>query len=167
MTSASMAVASPHIPHLSIPRFHWSPRSRALMMMVIMISPAFLCDTIGNCIERLVYTADQIAELRAPDMTLANFHIFRVACPDAKAPAATQERWERYAAQRGWPLYLPAGPGCFNPDEDLRGALGLMAFSVACPDAVLSALDRRRWVAYAADRGWTEYPQAGAGCVDP
>jgi hypothetical protein len=40
-------------------------------------------------------------------------------------------------------------------------------FSVACPPANLSAADQQRWASYAQGKGWTPYPAAGPGCVDP
>lgn len=172
MAFASTAMAGPEIriPNLPRPRLRWprpSQRTRALLMMAVMVSPSFLCDRIGYGIQRLFYTPDQIAALRAPDLTLARFRIFPIACLDNKAAAAEQQHASAYAAQQRWPRYPEAGPGCFTPDRNMRGAPGLIGFSVACPTMVLSALEQRRWVAYAADRGWPAYPAAGAGCVDP
>ena len=77
-------------------------------MMAIMISPCFLSDAIGYCVERFFYTADEIADRRAPDAILANIRIFHVACPDTNASAAEQGRWAAYATQHGWPLSRPA-----------------------------------------------------------
>ena len=172
MAYASTALAGPHIrmPKVTMPRLRWlrlSPRARALLMMGIMISPCFLADTVGYCVQRLFYTANQMAERAAPDAMLSQITRFDVACPAADTPVAEQENWAGYAAQQGWPMYPQAGVRCFNPDRNLRGIVGLKVFSVACPTAVLSAVDRRRWVAYAADHDWGPYPQAGAGCVDP
>src|SRR5271157_2513634 len=172
MANASTALARPDIrlPQVTMPKLRWprlSPRARALLMMGIMISPCFLADTIGYCVERLFYTANQIAEREAPDTMLSQVHKFDVACPAADMPAAEQENWAGYAAQQGWPVYPQAGVRCFNPDRNLRGVVGLKVFMVACPTVLLSALDQRRWVAYAADHDWGPYPQAGAGCVDP
>jgi hypothetical protein len=172
MAYASTAIAGPNIrlPHMAMPKLRWlrpSRRTRALLMMGVMISPCFLADTIGYCVQRLFYTADQLAEREAPDAMLAQIRKFDVACPATDTPAAAQENWASYAALRGWPMYPQAGARCFNPDRNLRGVIGLKVFSVACPTAVLSALDQRRWVAYAADHDWGPYPQAGAGCVDP
>ncbi|HEX4171775.1 MAG TPA: hypothetical protein VHY82_04785 [Acetobacteraceae bacterium] len=175
MAYASTVQAGPEIriPDLALPRLRWrwphlSQRTRALMMMGVMISPAFLSDQIGYCVMRLFRTADQIAAMQVSDESvMASVRVFRVACTDAGAPAADRERWAAVAAQRGWPQYAEAGPGCFKPDRALFGVAGLTAFNVACPTVVLSVADRRRWVAYAANHGWTDYPQAGAGCVDP
>lgn len=172
MAHASTVIAGPdiHIPSVAMPKLRWphvSRRARALLMMVIMISPAFCSDAIGYCIMRLFYTADEIANTQAPETILAKVDIFQVACPDTDMPAAEQERWAAYAAERGWPLYPQAGAGCFKPGRNLRGVIGLKAFSVACPVMALSAADHRRWVAYAANQDWTAYPQAGVGCVDP
>ncbi len=172
MAYASTAPTSPVIrmPHVAIPKLRWlrlSRRTRALLMMGIMISPCFLCDTIGYCVQRLFYSADQIAGRQAPDTILSQIRKFDVACPATDRSVAEQERLAGYAAQQGWPMYQQAGLRCFNPDRNLRGVVGLKVFSVACPTAVLSAVDRRRWVAYAADHDWGPYPQAGAGCVDP
>jgi len=172
MTYASTAIAGPRIriPHVAMPKLRslrLSPRSRALVMMGIMISPCFLADTIGYCVQRLFNTANQIAEREAPDTMLSQISKFDVACPATDTPVAAQEGWAGYAAHQGWPIYPQAGVRCFNPDRNLRGVVGLKVFSVACPTAVLSALDQRRWVAYAADHDWGPYPQAGAGCVDP
>ncbi len=174
MAHASTVIASPSIrlpsvamPKLRLPRPRLSQRARALLMMAIMISPCFLADTIGYCVNRLFYSADEIAEMRPFDPMLANFRIFHVACPATNLSATEHERWGSYAAQRGWPPYPEAGAGCFKPDRSLRGVVGLTAFSVACPPVVLAAVDLRRWAAYAADHNWGAYPQAGAGCVDP
>ncbi len=172
MAYASTALAGPNIriPHPTMPKFRWlrlSPRARALRMIGIMISPCFRADTIGYCVQRLFYTTDQMAERAAPDTMLSQIHKFDVACPAMDLPTAAQERWAGYAAQQGWPMYPQAGVRCFNPDRNLRGVVGLKVFMVACPTVVLSALDQRRWVAYAADHDWDPYPQAGAGCVDP
>jgi hypothetical protein len=132
-----------------------------------MISPCFLSDAIGYCVERVFYTADEIADRQAPDAMLTNINIFHVACPGTGMPVAEQGRWAADAASNGWPPYPEAGAGCFKPDRDLRGIMGLMAFNVACPVMALSAADQRRWVAYTARHDWTAYPQAGAGCIDP
>ncbi|HUN40954.1 MAG TPA: hypothetical protein VMU81_11725 [Acetobacteraceae bacterium] len=132
-----------------------------------MISPCFLSDAIGYCVQRLFLTADQIAARESPDVILAHIAKFDVACPGQQMPADEQGRWVEYAAQQGWSFYPQAGPGCFKPDRNLRGVVALKVFSIACPTTVLSALDDRRWIAYAADHGWDAYPQAGAGCVDP
>ena len=165
-----MASSVIRVPSVAMPKFVWprpSARARALLMMAIMISPCFLSDAIGYCVERFFYTADEIADMRAPDAILANIRIFHVACPDTNASAAEQGRWAAYATQHGWPLYPQAGAGCFQPDRKLHGVPGLMAFNVACPltrSAARSAtLGRRR----PAERRPKRYPQAGAGCVDP
>lgn len=159
------------LPHVAMPKFgrpRLSQRARALLMMGVMVSPVFLADQIGYCVQRLFMTADQIAVREAPDSTmLSRITIFHVACVNADAPAAERARWAQYSAQRGWPLYPQAGPACFQPDRPLYGLAGLTAFNVACPSMVLSAADQRRWVAFAANHGWTEYAQAGTGCVDP
>jgi hypothetical protein len=173
MAYASAALASPVIrmPHVAMPKLRWprpSPRARALLMIGIMISPAFLADRIGYCVQRLFYTADQIAVRQVPDSTmLSRVSIFHVACVDTDMPAAERTHWAELAAQHGWPRYPEAGSACFKPDRNLYGIVGLKAFNVACPTMVLSVADHRRWVAYAANHGWTDYPQAGAGCVDP
>jgi len=172
MAYASTAPAVPNIrlPHLTMPSFRWlwlSPRARALLMMGIMISPCFLADTIGYCVQRFFYTAAQIADRQAPDTMLSQISKFDVACPATDLSVAEQENWAGYAARQGWPMYPRAGVRCFNPDRNLRGVVGLKVFSVACPTAILSAVDQRRWVAYAADHDWGPYPQAGVGCVDP
>ena len=172
MAHASTFTASPDIrmPSVAMPKLRWphlSQRIHALLMMAIMISPCFLSDTIGYWVMRIFRTADEIAEKQAPDTILTHVRIFSVACPDTTAPAAAQHRWAVYAAQQGWPLYPEAGVGCFRPDRNLHGLIGLTAFGVACPEMILSAADQRRWVAYTAGHHWTAYPQAGAGCVDP
>jgi hypothetical protein len=170
MAYASAITTSPAIrmPSVVMPKLRWpSRRTRAVLMMGIMVSPCFLSDAIGYRIERLFYTADEIAARQVPDTVLSNINIFHVACPDTGTPAAEQSQLAAYAAQHGWPLYPEAGAGCFKPDRNMRGVMGLIAFNVACPAMVLSAIDQRRWVAYAANHGWTDYPQAGAGCVDP
>ena len=172
MAYASTVPASPDIrlPHVAMPKLRWprlSPQARALLMMGIMISPCFLADTIGYCVQRVFYTADQLAARAAPDTIMSQIHKFDVACPATDLSVAEQENWAGYAAQQGWPMYPQAGVRCFTPDRNLRGVVGLKVFMVACPTMVLSALDRRRWVAYAADHDWGPYPQAGAGCVDP
>ena len=175
MAYASSILASPEIriPKLVLPRFRWRwprlpQRTRALMMMGVMISPAFLGDQIGYGVMRLFRTADQIAEMRMPDESImARIRIFHVACVQADAKAAEQERWAALADQNGWPRYPEAGSGCFKPDRVLFGIAGLTSFSVACPTIVLTVADQRRWGAYAANQGWTDYPRAGAGCVDP
>jgi hypothetical protein len=173
MAYASTALANPDIrmPHVAMPKLRWtrlSPRARALLMMGIIISPSFLADYYGYWVQRLFLTADQIAVKQVPDDTvLRQVDIFHVACADTDMPASEQGRWAAFAAQRGWPLYPQAGPTCVNPDRALLGVVGLKAFNVACPTAVLSVADQRRWVAFAANHGWTEYPQAGDGCVDP
>lgn len=169
--STALAGADIRMPHVAMPTFRWprlSRRTRAFLMMGLMISPAFLADEIGYCIQRLFLTADQIEMRQVPDDTmLSRVSIFHVACTDANMPAAEQARWAQFSAQRGWPLYPEAGPGCFKPDRNLLGIVGLKSFNVACPTAVLSVADQRRWVAFAANRGWTDYSQAGVGCVDP
>jgi hypothetical protein len=172
MAYASMVAASPAIrlPAVAMPKLRWprsTPRARALLMMAVMASPCLLCDVIGNCVERLRYTADEIADRRAPYAIMAHINIFRVACPDAVIPPADRGNLAAYAAAHDWPLYPEAGAGCFKPDRNVLGVVGLKVFSVACPAVALSGADQRRWVAYSAQRGWTDYPQAGAGCVDP
>jgi hypothetical protein len=172
MAYAGTASTRPHVlPHFAAPKLRWpglSRRARALLMIGLMISPAFLADEIGYCVQRLFMTADQIAAQRAPDDAMpTNVYVLHVACTDADAPAVQQERWAEFAANHGWPRYPQAGPGCFRPERALYGVVGLKAFNVACPTALLSVADERRWVAYAANHGWTEYAQAGVGCVDP
>ncbi len=165
-TGSAMRVPPVAVPKVRWPRF--SPRMRALMMMGVMISPAFLADQIGYGVERLFMTADQIDARQVPDNTmLSQVNIFHVACVDADAPAAEHARWADYAAQRGWPRYPEGGPTCFNPDQNLYGIAGLTAFNVVCPRMLLTVADHRRWVAFAANHGWTDYAQAGDGCVDP
>jgi hypothetical protein len=158
-------------PHLAMQKLRWprpSPRARALLMIGVMISPAFLADEIGYCVQRLFLTADQIAAKQAPDDAIPTpLRVFHVACADADAPAAERGRWAAFATQHGWPRYPEAGAACFKPDRALYGIAGLTAFNVACPTMVLSVADQRQWVAYAANHGWTEYKQAGLGCVDP
>jgi hypothetical protein len=136
-------------------------------MMAIMTSPCFLTDAIGYSVKRFFYTADEITERQAGNTMVAGISIFHVACPDTATQPATAVHWADYAKQHGWPVYPEAGAGCFRPDRALHGVVGLTAFNVACPAMALSAIDQRRWVAYAASHNWTDYPQAGAGCVDP
>lgn len=173
MAYASSASASPNIrvPHVAMPEFRWprlSQRTRALLMIGIMISPAFLADQIGYCVERLFMTADQIAAQQAPEGSMpTQLYIFHVACIGSDASTMQQERWTEFAANHGWPRYPQAGPGCFKPERALYGIAALKAFNVACPTMMLSVADQRRWVAYAANHGWTDYAQAGVGCVDP
>ena len=172
MAHASMFFSSPEIgvPSVALPKLRWphpAPRTRALIMMVVMISPCFLSDAIGYGVMRLFLTADEIAAKQASDAILTQVRIFSVACPDTSMTMAEQERWAASAAQRGWPSYPEAGPGCFKPDRNLHGVLGLKAFSVACPVIALSAAGQRQWATFAADHDWAPYPQAGAGCVDP
>jgi hypothetical protein len=154
-----------------MPKLRWprlSQRARALLVMGVMVSPAFLADQIGYGVERLFMTADQIAVKQVPDNAIMEkIRVFHVACTKSDAPAAEQQRWSELAAQRGWPQYPEAGSSCFKPDKSMYGVLGLKAFSVACPRMVLSVADQRQWFAFAANHGWAEYPQAGSGCVDP
>jgi len=162
--------ADVRVPRLSMPRFlrlRLPPHTRFLLMIGIMISPCFLADTYGYWIQRMVYTSDQMVARQRPDAILAQIHKFDVACAVTDMSATDQGRWARDAAQQGWPLYPEAGPGCYKPDRNLRGIIGLKVFSVACPTVVLSALDQRRWATYAAAHDWGPYPQAGDGCVDP
>jgi hypothetical protein len=172
MAYATTILPSPEIriPRLARPKLRWprlSQRSRALLMIGAMISPAFLSDQIGYCVMRLFLTTDQIAA-RAPDESIiTRVSIFPVACMDANISAEDRAYWDASVTQKGWPRYPEAGPGCFRPDRPLLGVVGLKAFNVACPTMVLSLADQRRWIAYTASHGWTDYPQAGEGCVDP
>lgn len=173
MTFASQVLASPTIrlPHVTLPKLQWpglSPGVRALLMMGLMISPAFVADYIGYGIERLFLSSAQITAMQAPDEKLpANIAVFHVACTDPTASAAQQREWSALAARNGWPKYPVAGDTCFRPDRVLLGVVGLKTFNVACPTAVLSVADRQRWANYAAAHNWAAYPQAGANCVDP
>ena len=172
MAYASTALPSPEIriPRLARPTLRWprlSQRGRALLMIGVMISPAFLADQMGYCVMRLFLTADQIAERTPDESIITRVRMFPVACIDADMSAQDRAYWAASAEQHGWPSYPEAGPGCFKPDRALLGVVGLKAFNVACPTMVLSVADQRRWVAYAASHGWTDYPQAGEGCVDP
>jgi hypothetical protein len=169
MACATGVLANPviRIPQVSWPEWRVplpSKRIRAFLMMGLMVSPAFLMDTIGYGVKRLFYTANQVAEMRVPDdPTLAQVNIFHVACADA----ADADHWRDVATRNGWPMYPEAGPGCFNPDKKLLGIAGLTSFSVACPTLILSVADRQRWMDYAANHNWAAYPQAGPDCVDP
>ena len=173
MAYAGTASASPdvRVPHMPLPKLRWPhlpKRARALLMMGLMISPTFLSDDIGYGIERLFMTADQIAAKQLPDDRFpAQIYVFHVACPAPDMQAAELNTWADFAARQGWPRYPQAGPSCFKPDHALYGVVGLKAFNVACPELALSVADQRRWVAYAANHGWTDYKQAGVGCVDP
>src|SRR5215472_16376924 len=99
--SAVWPIPTVRIPHLALPRFRWprlSPRVRALLMLGIMISPAFLADSIGYGVQRLFLTADQIAAKQVPDATmLRQAKIFPVACADTNMPAAERARWTSFA----------------------------------------------------------------------
>ena len=173
MAYAAQILTNPHIrlPHITLPKPRWprlSPGARAILMMGLMISPAFVSDYIGYGVQRLFYTSGQIAEMRVPDdRMLAHMELFHVACADPAASAADQRQWADFAARNGWPSYPQAGETCFRPDRVLLGVVGLKTFNVACPTAVLSVADRQRWMTYAAGHGWGPYPQAGADCVDP
>ena len=173
MAYAGQILTNPviRLPHLSWPKLRWprlSPGARALLMMGLMISPAFISDYIGYGVERLFYTAGQIAEMRAPDdRMLAHMELFHVACADQSMSGTERQQWADSAARNGWPRYPEAGETCFKPDRVLLGIAGLKTFNVACPTAVLSVADRQRWTAYAARHGWGPYPQAGTDCVDP
>src|SRR4051794_30720499 len=93
------------LPSVAMPRLQWphlSQRARALLMMGIMISPCFLSDAIGYCVQRFFYTADEIAMRRAPDEILTQVNIFHVACPDTGVSAEERGRWATYAVQHGW-----------------------------------------------------------------
>jgi len=143
-------------------------RARALLMMALLISPAFLADDIGYGVMRLFMTADQIAAQQEPSSAMpADIYVFHVACTGADATPAQQQRWAEFAEQHGWPRYAEAGPGCFKPNRALYGVAALKTFNVACPSAVLSVAEQRHWIAYADNHGWMAYAQAGVGCVDP
>lgn len=169
--STNSVGVSIRVPRGRMPKIRWpmlSARTRALLMMGVMVSPVFLADQFGYCVERLFMTADQIAMQQVPDSRmLSQAYIFHVACVDASAPAAERARWADAAARNGWQGYPQAGERCFRPDKNLFGIAGLTAFNVACPPLAQSVAERRRWVAFAANHGWAAYPQAGAGCVDP
>jgi len=172
MAYASTVLPSPEIriPRLARPTLRWprlSQRSRALLMIGVMISPAFLADQIGYCVMRLFLTADQVAARARDESIITRIRMFPVACMDANISAEDRAYWAASAEQHGWPNYPEAGPGCFRPDRALMGVVGLKAFNVACPKTILSVADQQRWVSYAASHGWTDYPQAGEGCVDP
>jgi hypothetical protein len=173
MAYADQILTSPviRLPHITLPKLRWphlSPGVRAILMMGLMISPAFISDYIGYGIERLFLTSGQIAEMRAPeDNMLAHMQLFHVACADPATSATDQQQWADLATRNGWPRYPEAGATCFKPDRVLLGVVGLKTFNVACPTAVLSVADRQRWTAYSARHGWGPYPQAGADCVDP
>src|ERR1700727_3449064 len=96
--TASSAIRMPSVAMPNLRRLRLSKRTRALLMMAIMISPTFLADDIGYGVQRLFKTADQIAEMRAPDSILTRARIFQVACPVAGMPTAEQERWTAEAA---------------------------------------------------------------------
>jgi hypothetical protein len=173
MAYAGTASAGPdiRIPRVAMPRFRrprLPRRARAFLMIGVMISPSFLADDIGYGVKRLFMTADQIAAKQTPeDKMPAQISVFHVACIDTDAPHAQQERSVDLVRQNGWPRYPEAGAACFRPDRALFGIVGLKTFNVACPTMVLTVADQRRWNDYAAKHGWTDYPQAGAGCVDP
>ena len=172
MAYASTVLPSPEIriPRLARPKLRWprlSQRGRALLMIAVMISPAFLADQIGYCVMRLFLTSDRIAARAPDDSIITRVRMFPVACMDANIAAEDRAYWDASIGQNGWARYPEAGPGCFRPDRPLLGIVGLKAFNVACPTMVLSLADQRRWIAYAAGHGWTDYPQAGEGCVDP
>jgi hypothetical protein len=170
MAYASTAVRNPkiRIPHIAMPKWQWpSPRTRALLMIALMFSPAVLSDSIGYCVQRIFYTSQQIDQRQSPVGFLAKIRMFDVACPAPNAPAQETQSWGRYAAGQGWPLYLQAGVGCFRPNRNLRGVAPLKVFTVACPNAPLTASEHHHWLVYVADHKWTPYTQAGVGCVDP
>jgi hypothetical protein len=174
MAYAVQSLTNPAIrlPHIAIPKLRrprLSPGARALLMMGLMISPAFISDYIGYGVERLFYTSGQIAEMRVPNdrMFTHRMTVFHVACADPAASSADRQQWDDVAARNGWPRYPEAGATCFKPDRVLLGVVGLKTFNVACPTAVLSVADRQQWTAYTARHGWGPYPQAGADCVDP
>jgi hypothetical protein len=169
MTYASQVLPHPEIrlPHVTLPKVKWPrmpPGVRALLMMGLLISPAFLSDAIGYGVMRLFHTSGQIAGMRPADASmLARVNIFHVACGDT----SERRKWTEYATGNGWPMYPEAGETCFRPDKVLLGVVGLKTFNVACPTLVLTVADRRRWLDYAAAHGWDAYPQAGADCIDP
>ena len=93
MSHASTVLARTDIrmPSVAIPSFRLprlSRKARALLMMGIMVSPCFLSDAIGYCVQRFFYTADEMADRQAPDRILANIRIFQVSCPATDMPAA-------------------------------------------------------------------------------
>jgi hypothetical protein len=173
MAYADQILPSPviRLPQITLPKLRWprlSPGARAVLMMGLMISPAFISDYIGYGVKRLFYTSGQIAEMRVPDeRMLTHMAVFHVACADPAASPADRQSWADLAARNGWPRYPQAGEACFRPDRVLLGVVGLKTFNVACPTALLSVADRQRWTAYATGHGWGPYPQAGADCVDP
>jgi len=171
MAGASVNIRMPHVIRMlqvAIPKWRWpSPRTRALLMIALMFSPSVLSDSIGYCVQRIFYTANELDERQAPDAFLAKIRMFDVACPAPNASPRQQGQWASYAVEQGWPLYPAAGSGCFHPDRNLRGFAPLKVFTVACPKTVLSTVEQRHWLVYVADRKWTAYPQAGPGCVDP
>jgi hypothetical protein len=132
-------------------------------MIGLMISPAFISDYIGYAVQRIFYTQEEMAD-RTAGFILRKIDVFRVACPESDASASY---WAVYAAQNGWQMYPTAGPSCFKPDRNLLGVAGLKSFNVACPVIALSPTEQRRWAAYSSSHGWSDYSQAGAGCVDP
>jgi len=167
----SINIRVPHVirmPHVARPKWRWpSPRTRALLMIALMFSPSVLSDSIGYCIQRIFYTANQLDERLAPDALLAKIRMFDVACPAPTVSPQQHGQWASYAVEQGWPLYPAAGSGCFRPDRNLRGFAPLKVFTVVCPKTVLSSVEHRHWLDYVADHKWTAYPQAGPGCVDP
>ena len=168
MAYASAIMASPAIrlPSVAMPnlrRLRLSRRARALLMMAILCSPTFLADDIGYGVERLFKTADQIAESGHPTRCSRALVSSRSPVPRRTCRWRSRQRWTAEAALDGWPQYPEAGTGCFKPERNLYGIVGLKVFGVACPTAILSVADQRRWVAYAANHDWAALPASRRG----
>lgn len=118
-------------------------------------------DMIG--LDNLLYTAEERAEMQAVRQMLNHVNVVKVACP---GPQIDQAAWNSYTDKMGWPAYLPGGAGCVQPTSDVQFN-NVSVFQVACPTIAFDAADQQRWVKLADRHGWTPYPQAGAGCVDP
>ena len=133
-----------------------------------LISPTFLADPFGYCVQRLFYTADQIAAKQVPDNTvLQQVHIFHVACADTDMPAVgagalgglRRAAWLA-TVSTGWADLRQSGPGLARRRWVEVVQCRLPRDGSQCGgSAAMGGLCREPWL----DR----YPQAGDGCVDP
>ena len=151
MPARSLTSPTIRLPHVTLPKLRWprlSPGARAILMMGLMISPAFVSDYIGYGVERLFYTPGQIAEMRAPDDAMLTHveHFSCCLCRSGSIRRRISDNGPISPTRNGWPRYPQAGETCFRPDRVLLGVVGLKTFNVACPTMVLSVADRQRWM---------------------
>ena len=159
MAYAAQILTNPVLPHITLPKLRWprlSPGARAILMMGLMISPAFVSDYIGYGVSGCFTRPGRSPKCGSPDDRDAcrTLELFHVACAIRQHPRRISGNGLISRPGTVGPVIPQAVATCFQAGPGIARRRRTEDLQCRLSHAVLSVADRRRWMDIAAGHGW-------------